>query len=418
MTNRPHEPRRADSDESRAVFGAAPPSRVESPMVPLAGTHCPVVGIVASAGGLSAFKHFLESMPTPNGVAIVIVPHLDAIHKSFMVELLSRQTSMPVVEATDGTVVEANHVYVIPPNRVLTIKQGTLRLGDFPIPVETQTAIDIFLRALAVDQGERAVGIVLSGTGTHGTLGIREIKRRGGMTMAQSPDTAEFDQMPRSAIETGLVDFVLSPEQLPEALMKYVQHPYVNSTHGAIHPASDANEDLTSILKLVREQTQYDFRSYRKKMLLRRIERRMGLLQLDDIKEYCHRLQDQPSEVQSLSKDFLIGVTAFFREPGAFAVLEKEVIPAIVSNHSFKNPIRIWVPSCASGEEAYSIAILLFEALTAAGRPLELQVYATDINVDSIQFARRGVYPSSRRMIFTIASQSSCEIPSSFRIRI
>ena len=258
MTNRPNKPSQSDSRDMSVEIGAVSRRVVGSQTDPLSATCCPVVGIVASAGGLSALKHFLEAMPIPSGVAIVIVPHLDATHKSLMVELLSRQTSMPVIEATDGRLVEADHVYVIPPNHVLTIRQGILRLGDFPIPIETQTAIDLFLRSLAMDQGERAIGIVLSGTGTHGTLGIREIKQFGGMAMAQSPDSADFDQMPRSAIETGLVDFVLPPEQLPGALMKYVQQPYVKSTQGANHPASDEAQDLSAILKLVREQTQYD----------------------------------------------------------------------------------------------------------------------------------------------------------------
>ncbi len=394
MTDRPAKKRKTNSNRET---GAKLDDRAREALSSIereGDPNCPVVGIVASAGGLSAFNHFFKAMPANSGAAYILVPHLDATHKSLMVELLSRQTSMPIVEATGDLLVEADHVYVIPPNRVLTIKHGILRLSDFPVPIETQTAIDVFLRSLAVDQGERAVGIVLSGTGSHGTLGIREIKRCGGMAMAQTPDSSEFGQMPCSAIETGLVDFVLPPEQMPDALMKYIQHPYFKSPNGVVNPTGDV-EDLDDILKLIREQTQYDFRSYRKQMLRRRIVRRMGLLQLDDIKEYCHFLQDQPNEVQSLSKDFLIGVTAFFREPDAFAVLEKEVIPAIVSKHSFEIPIRVWVPSCATGEEAYSISILFFEALMAAGKPLAFQVYASDINVDAIKFARRGVYPAS-----------------------
>jgi two-component system CheB/CheR fusion protein len=358
-------------------------------------TRCPVVGIVASAGGLSAFNHFFEAMPAICGAAFVLVPHLDATHKSLMVELLSRQTSMPVIEATDSVLVEADHVYIIPPNHLLTIENGRLRLSDLQVPAESQTAMDIFLRSLAADQGERAIGIVLSGTGSHGTLGIREIKRCGGIAVAQSPESAEFDQMPLSAIETGLVDFVLPPEQMPEALLKYFQQPYVKLPHGLNTSTGDPIEELIAILNLVRERTKYDFSSYRKNMLMRRVERRMGLLQLVDRREYLQVLREQPQELQSLFRDFLIGVTQFFREPDAYAVLEKEVIPALVSKQTADTPIRVWVPSCATGEEAYSIAILLFEALIAAGKPLNFQVFASDINDNSIDFARRGIYSAS-----------------------
>lgn len=379
------------ADGKAAGKAGAEVSSIDSP----SEESCPVVGVVASAGGLSAFTQFFQAMPADSGAGFVVVPHLDATHKSLMVELLSRHTSMPVVEAIDGIAVASNHVYVIPPNHLLTIEHGKLRLSDLPDPTASQTAIDIFLRSLAVEKGEAAVGIVFSGTGSHGTLGIREIKRCGGMAMAQSPESAEFDQMPGNAIETGLVDFVLPPEQMPETLLKYVQQPYVKSTHNNITPTANLVEQLGSIVKLVREQTKCDFSSYRKNMLLRRVERRMGLMQLIDMDKYLQVLREQSSEVQSLCKDFLISVTQFFREPEAFAVLEKEVIPALVSKHTLETPIRVWVPSCATGEEAYSISMLLFEASIAAGKPVKFQVFASDINDDSIEFARRGVYPAS-----------------------
>lgn len=191
----------------------------------------PIVGIVASAGGLEAFKDFFAAMPVPSGMAFILVPHLDASRKSQMVELLARQTTLPVVEAMEGTTVHVDSVYIIPPNNCLTLSHGVLRLSALPEPIGSQTALDTFLRSLAEDQEERAIGIVLSGTGSHGTLGIREIKRCAGMAMVQSPETAEFDQMPRSAIETGLVDFVLPPDAMPSTLLKYIKHPYVNRSN-------------------------------------------------------------------------------------------------------------------------------------------------------------------------------------------
>ncbi len=328
-------------------------------------------------------------------MAFVLVPHLDTKHKSSMVALLKRQTSMPVVEAADDMLVEVNSVYIIPPNRCLTIAQGKLHLSSLPEPLGAQTAIDFFLRSLAADQEECAIGIILSGTGCHGTLGIAEIKRCGGMTMVQSPESAQFEQMPTSAIKTGLVDFVLSPESMPETLVRYVKHPYVNRSQPPLFATDGAIKQLSNVLELLRTQTKFDFRSYRPKMIMRRIERRMGLVQLDDIAKYVQLLRDQPRELDSLRKDLLIGVTAFFREPEAFAVLEKEIFPKLVAQHNEDSPFRAWVPSCATGEEAYTIAILLLEAFEAIGKPANVQIFASDINQQSIHFARRGIFPSS-----------------------
>ena len=354
----------------------------------------PMVGIVASAGGLDALKHFFAAMPSTSGMAFVLVPHLDAKHKSLMVELLARQTTMPVAEAIEGMRVEINSVYIIPPSHCLRLSDGCLRLSQLPDPIGAQTAIDFFLRSLAVDQQEQAIGIVLSGTGSHGTLGIREIKRCGGMVMAQSPESAEFDQMPRSAIETGLVDFVLPPNAMPDALLTYSKQPYLNRDH-PIATSVDFDEQLKIVLEVMRSQTKYDFRSYRTNMIRRRILRRMGLAHLDDLSKYIEFLQSNPDEVDALSKDFLIGVTAFFREHEAFAFLEKELFPIVVAKQRHETPLRIWVPSCATGEEAYSIAILLLEAFAEAGKPANVQIFASDLNQQSIDIARRGVYLAS-----------------------
>jgi len=355
----------------------------------------PVVGMVASAGGVKALKLFFEAIRVELGAAFVVVPHLDATHKSMMVELLSRQTSMPVVEVTDGMTIVVDHVYVIPPNYLLTVSNSQLHLSPLPNQIGTQTAIDFFLRSLAEDQGPRAIAVVLSGTGSHGTLGSREVKRCGGLVMTQSPDSAEFDQMPRSVIETGLVDLVLSPEQMPEALQKIVKQSYFRSSLRVTRPDEATLEQLNQIVLWIRGHTQYDFQCYRKSMLLRRVERRMGLLQFAGFADYLELLKNQPSEVQLLCNDFLIGVTQFFRDTDAFLVLEKVVIPALLANHSTDIPLHIWVPSCGTGEEAYSIAMLFLEAFEAAGKPANFQVFANDINEHSVDFARRGVYSGS-----------------------
>jgi two-component system, chemotaxis family, CheB/CheR fusion protein len=358
------------------------------------GDRFPVVGIVASAGGLDAFKSFFAAMPNDSGMAFVVVPHLDAKHKSLMVELLARQTKMPIVEVVDGMVIRANSVYVIPPNHFLSISEGQLRLSSLPSPLGAQTAIDFFLRSLGRDREELAIGIVLSGTGTHGVQGLREIKRCGGMAMAQSPETCGFDQMPRSAIETGLVDFVLAPADMPTKLLEYVKQPYIKQTRPVNDVSASVSEKLKTILELTRSRTKYDFRSYRANMILRRIERRMGLVQLENLGKYLELLNDHPEEIDALCHDFLIGVTSFFREPEAFAFLERELFPVLVAKHTDDRPFRVWIPSCATGEEAYSIAMLLFEAFKAANKPFDVQIFASDINQQSVDIARRGVYSS------------------------
>lgn len=372
------------------------------------GPGFPLVGIGASAGGLSAFKKFFSKMPVDSGAAFVLVPHLDPKHESLMAELLARQTRMPVCEAREGMPIEPNCVYVIPPNKYLAIVQGKLQLS---VPADRHvlpTAIDFFFRSLAAEQGQRAIGIILSGTSNHGTIGLKEIKLAGGMVMVQQPESAEYDQMPRSAIATGLVDFILPPEQMPDALVKYVRHPYV---HGLLEPAAEdaSREQLNRILALLRTRTKHDFDSYRKKMLMRRVLRRMGLRHLEQMSEYLDYLRDNPDEVTELYKDLLIGVTEFFRDPEAFEVLQQRVIPELVGRVSSSPPaaegdsgrpssrlsVRVWVPGCATGEEAYGIAMLLTEQFAAAKKPAAIQIFGTDIDERSLETARQGVYSES-----------------------
>jgi two-component system, chemotaxis family, CheB/CheR fusion protein len=361
----------------------------------IASTSCPIVGIVASAGGLDAFKQFFAAMPANSGMAFVLIPHLDPSHDSMMVELLSKWTSMPVTEARQGMEVLVNSLYIIPPRHFLSISKGKLQLNEPPLNHGSQTSMDFFLRSLARDQGERAIGIVLSGTGSHGTLGVREIKLMGGMVMAQLPETAEYDQMPRSAIATGVVDYALPPSQMPDALVKYVEQPYLSSQEDATFAAEHTTDLLNQILLMLQSSTKYDFRPYRKPMVLRRIQRRMGIIHIDSMSLYLDHLRQHPEEVTALYKDLLISVTAFFRDPEAYEILEKELIPSLLARHHNDLPIRVWVPGCATGEEAYSIAMLLFEGLASAKAHMKIQVFASDIDVDAIEIARAGVYPAS-----------------------
>lgn len=371
------------------ITRAAPPSpaRAASPF--------PIVVIGASAGGVEAFKRFFEHMPPDSGMAFVLVPHLDPTHKSLMVELLAKETRMRVLEATQGALILPNHVYVIPPNKYLAIKQRRLVLSGLPEASAGGTAIDFALRSLAEDQHENALGIVLSGTGSHGTAGLKEIKLAGGLVLVQDPATAQHDQMPRSALEAGFsVDFVLAPEKMPEALIDYVQH--ARRPAAATEPTDIGTLDgLKAILALLQTHTKADFRYYRQNMILRRIDRRMALLKLAELSDYIDRLRKDSDEVAALRRDLLIGVTTFFREPEAFGVLAKEVLPALIRQASADAPLRIWIPACATGEEAYSVAILLFEQFRAARKAVHLQVFATDVDQQSLDIARRGVYPES-----------------------
>jgi two-component system, chemotaxis family, CheB/CheR fusion protein len=352
-----------------------------------------IVGIGASAGGLDAFKRFLSAMPPRSGMAFVLVPHLDPDHKSMMPELLARMTAMPVAEAQNGKPVEADRVYVIPPNRYLAIRDGRIRLTAPEEPRPLRTAIDSFLRSLAEHEKERAIGIILSGTGSHGVLGLSAIKLGGGMVMVQDPATAEYDQMPKAAIAAGTVDYVLPPERMPEALLKYGAQPYVTAD-GAEDAAAEAT-GLTRILALLRARTKYDFRCYRKTMLMRRIQRRMGLAHVQKLSDYVEMLRGEPDEVSALYKDLLIGVTQFFRDPEAFRLLEERVIPELIERQKGELPIRVWIAGCATGEEAYSLGILLLERFAAARRPPTLQIFATDIDEGSLEIARQGIYPES-----------------------
>jgi two-component system, chemotaxis family, CheB/CheR fusion protein len=354
----------------------------------------PVVGIGASAGGLVAFEKFFAAMPINSGVAFVLIPHLDPDHESLMVELLTRYTKMPVTEATDGTAVEADHAYILPPNKYMTMSDGILRLTGPVGRGGPSTSIDLFLRSLASDKREKAIGIILSGTGAHGSLGLKAIKASDGMAMVQEPKTAEYPQMPESAIATGLADYVLPVEQMPEALIKYIQHDYVKGSKTSAD-ATDAPDHLNQILSLLRARTKLDFRWYRQRMLVRRIDRRMSLRHFTQVADYLAFLREHPDEVKQLGRDLLISVTNFFRDPEAFQALETEVIVPLVRAKELDAPIRVWSAGCATGEEPYSLGIMLLEQLAAERKNCQLQVFATDVDDDALGVARQGTYPES-----------------------
>lgn len=378
----------------------------------------PVVGVAASAGGLDAFRKFLAAMPDDSGLAIILVPHLDPSHESMMVNLLARQTKIPVCEVEDGLRVQANQIYVIPPNRFLTIKDAVLHLSDVPATRRSETAIDTFLVSLANDQQEYAIGVVLSGTGTSGSQGLKEIKLVGGMVMAQLPTSAEFDQMPQSAIGTGLMDYVLPPEEMPAAIIRYVHEPWLKTEVIDEKVLRDVSDQLNEVLTLLRARTKYDFRCYRKNMLMRRVQRRMGIRRIEQVADYVAFLNASPDEVTVLCRDLLIGVTGFFRDPEAFQELDTRVIPNLIrrqqsaispskfaktasnagrsasseASDAGDSPVRIWVAGCATGEEAYSIAMLLFERYAAVKLTPNFQLFATDLNDDSLEVGRQGIY--------------------------
>jgi len=352
-----------------------------------------VVGIGASAGGLAAFTTFFTHMPPDSGVAFVLVQHLDPQQPSLLPELLAPHTSMPVHPVVDRMPVAPDHVYLIPPNTTLTIDRGVLCLAP---PAEAhghRMPIDHFFHSLAADQGVHAVGVVLSGSGTDGTRGLVAIKEQGGMTMAQAPESAGYDAMPQSAIDRGVVDHVLPVGQMPVTLLAYVQHgmrhpPLTQSGDPRVAPP----EALRAISAILRQSTGHDFSHYKPATLLRRIARRMQVAHIDGLADYVDRLRQDRREVDQLFQDLLISVTHFFRDPAAFDALAGAVIPNLFRDKGADAPVRVWVPGCASGEEAYTIAILLREQMARLALPPPVQVFATDIDEPALDIARQGRY--------------------------
>jgi len=360
------------------------------------GTPSHIVGLGSSAGGLEACEEFFRHLSPDSGMGFVLVAHLDPTHKALLPELLRRSTTMKVQQAEEGMKVRPNCVFVIPPNADLSIKRGRLHLLEPGSPRGSRMPIDFFFQQLAKDQRGRAIAIILSGMGMDGSLGLRAIKDNLGLVLVQDARTARFEGMPRSAIETGLADFVAPASALPAKLMKYARH----AASGTRQPLS-ATDKATGILHKVfvqlRAQTGHDFSFYKKNTVYRRLERRMAVHNHHHLAQYLRYLQEHPEETKLLFRELLIGVTNFFRDPEAFEALQEKAIPLLLKNHPRRNTLRVWVPGCSTGEEAYSMGIVLRESLDKlkARGNIKIEMFATDIDVEAIEVARQGLYSGS-----------------------
>ncbi|WP_199242609.1 chemotaxis protein CheB [Desulfosporosinus fructosivorans] len=356
----------------------------------------PIVGIGASAGGLEALIAFLSNVPKNSGLAFVIIQHMEQMRKDILVELLQSATSMKVVQAVENLSVQPDYVYVIPPNKEMSIQHGVLRLFDFIMPYTLHLPIDFFFRSLANDQQERSIGVILSGMGADGTSGLRAIKEKGGVVFIQEPSSAKYEGMPRSAIEAGLADVVSPAETLPSKIVSHLeQMPLIYSVDKDLAETELSSYDR--IMILLRSQTGHDFSSYKKNTVDRRIDRRMGVHQIDKITTYVRFLQENPQELELLFKEFLIGVTSFFREPTEWELLKEKAIPALLAERAPTNTIRVWVSGCATGEEAYSLAIVFKEVLEQLkpSQDFSMQIFATDLDREAIDKAREGVFSAN-----------------------
>lgn len=355
----------------------------------------PIIGVGASAGGLEALEQFLSAVPKDCGMAFVIVQHLDPTRKGVMSELLQRVTSMAVMQVKDRTAARPNCVYVIPPNKDLSLLHGVLHLLEPAAPRGLRLPIDFFFRSLAQDRKERSVGVILSGMGSDGTLGLRAIKDSAGMALVQEPETAKFDSMPRSAIEAGLADYVAPVKELAEKLDAYLHRPRLIAQ---AEPTLDGKTQgsLDKVMLLLRAHSGNDFSFYKRNTLQRRIERRMGIHKIAKSSAYVRFLQENPQELELLFKEMLIGVTNFFRDPVAWKAL-RTALPSLLASRSPGQTLRAWVPGCSSGEEAYSLAIELKEAVDKARSKTvaKIQIFATDLDRDAIERARLGVFPAA-----------------------
>jgi two-component system CheB/CheR fusion protein len=353
----------------------------------------PIIGIGASAGGLEAFEVFFKQVPADSGMAFILVSHLDPAHSSMLAEILQRITAIPVIEAANQMTVEPDHVYIIPPNREMTIFHGELHLSFPPQPRGLRMPIDTFLRSLAEDDEEKAIAVILSGSGTDGTLGLRAIQGSGGVSFVQDPASAKYDGMPASAIQSGLATYVLPVEKIFGEIETYVRN-YITRKI-PLPPPFPEGKSFAKILMLLRTKTGHDFSLYKQNTIRRRIERRMGVHNLEDPDAYARYLAENPSEVHLLFKELLINVTSFFREPEAFEVLKTEILPAMFQDKPENYVFRVWVAGCATGEEAFSIAMIFRECFDVARHQFRVQIYSTDIDDDAIAVARGGVYPSN-----------------------
>lgn len=389
MSTKDHDSNGTNGENTEVREDASLPDPADGPGVP-------VVGLGASAGGLSALERFFDQLSDSTQAAFVLVQHLAPDRESEMAELLQNHTGMKVTQIQDGQPVAPNNVYVIPPGASLEIRQSVLSLSEPHEQRGKRLPIDHFLRSLAEDQGDNAVCIIFSGTGSDGSLGLKAIKESAGICMVQDPDDAEYEGMPQSAIATGEVDIIATATELARRLNEYIEHDRsIELPRVAGSLPDDDTDALQTILSTVRQNTGNDFSSYKRSTILRRIARRIQVNQVASLEEYANFLRNYPQEVDSLFKDFLISVTNFFRDTEAFEYVEEDVIPELVKRRDENGQIRVWVAGCATGEEAYSIAMQLLEQTDAKHRPPNLQVFATDLDDDALDFARRGTYPSS-----------------------
>ncbi len=349
-----------------------------------------IVGIGASAGGLESLEQMFRNMPPKPGMAFVLIQHLSPDFKSFMDELLARYTEIPIRRAEHEMEVQPNHIYLIPPRKDMIISQRKLLLTDKDPNQGLALPIDHFFRSLAQEAGAAAVGVVLSGSGSDGSRGIRDIHAAGGLVICESLNTAKFDGMPVNAIDTGVVDLVLPPDQIPQALMNHVAN-LAQRVHSDDQPAAEQLE-FTPIFDLLNQEHGLDFSHYKSTTVGRRIHRRLSMNRIEDLREYTERLRNNAGELDALYKDLLIGVTRFFRDPAAFEKLEHEVLPELVRRVPSDQEIRVWVAGCATGEEAYSVAMLLHSLLEQEPRPISAKVFATDAHRVSLEAASLGVF--------------------------
>lgn len=354
----------------------------------------PIVGIGASAGGLEALCLFLEQIPLESGLSFVIVQHQDPTHKGIIVELLQKHTLLPVYQIEDNCPVQPNSIYFIPPGYDLSISNNILHLLKPQLPRGLRLPIDTFFQSLAEDRQQQSIAVILSGMGSDGTSGLHAIKEKGGAVFVQEPSSAKFDAMPRSAINSKLVDVVAPAEELPAKIISYLQH--LPSLRREISLSDHEQSAVEKILSMISADTKHDFSFYKKNTLYRRIERRMGLYQLASINDYVQHLSEHPQEIKLLFKELLIGVTRFFRDSIVWEQLKNEVLPSLFSNYKEDKVFRAWVVGCSTGEEAYSLAIIFKEALEEmppSNKNFSLQIFATDLDEDTISKARSGVFP-------------------------
>jgi two-component system CheB/CheR fusion protein len=370
--------------------------RRNPPKIDVAKADFPIVGLGASAGGLEALAAFLANVPENSGMAFIIVQHMDQTRIGILVELLQSATTMKVVQVKESTTVQPNCVYVTPPDKDMSIHQRVLHLFDYFAPHSLHLPIDFFFRSLADDLQKRSIGVILSGMGSDGTAGLRAIKEKGGVVFIQEPSSAKFDGMPRSAIEADLADVVSAVETLPARIFAYLENKSLTVRTGFVQ-ANKAPGSFDNIMFLLRSQTGQDFSAYKENTVYRRIERRMGIHHLDKLAAYVRFMQENPQELELLFKELLIGVTSFFREPKEWELLKEKVIPTLLAERAPSNTIRAWVSGCATGEEAYSLAIVFKEALEQLkfAPDFSMQIFATDLDCDAIDKAREGAFPAS-----------------------